>query len=146
MPERTPLILCVDDESIPLSLRKSVLQKAGYSVITASSGREALEIVLRQEVDLVLTDYLMPGISGTELTRELKKIKPQLPVVLYSGVNEIPDDAVSADLFISKVEGPARMCEKLQAILTQRSVGPETSTDLQGHPSPDEGAGQRPLR
>jgi FixJ family two-component response regulator len=61
----------------------------------------------------------MPGLSGTELSRELKKCSPGLPVVLYSGVNELPEDAVNADLFISKVEGPAIMCEKIKAILNK---------------------------
>lgn len=113
-------ILCVDDEAIPLMLRKSVLQKAGYNVFAANSGTEALEILARQSVDLVLTDLLMPGINGTELAREVKKRIPELPVVLYSGVNEIPEDATVTDMFISKVEGPVAMCEKIGEVLKRR--------------------------
>ena len=119
MSEHEPLILCVDDEAIPLELRKSVLQMRGYKVVTASSGAIALEILERQSVDLVLTDLLMPGLSGTDLAREIKRRQPNLPVVLYSGVNEVPQDASFADLFLSKVEGPAAMCEKLSEILTK---------------------------
>lgn len=117
MAETKPLILCVDDEAIPLALRKSVLETNGYRVITASSGTEALAILERQPVDLVLTDLLMPGLSGMDLARETKQRHPHLPIVLYSGVNEVPADATFADLFISKVEGPTAMCEKVSEVL-----------------------------
>jgi CheY-like chemotaxis protein len=60
----------------------------------------------------------MPGVVGTELAKQIKKKYPQLPFVLLSGVNDIPDDASCADLFISKVEGPASMCTKIAAILS----------------------------
>src|SRR5579862_610587 len=115
--EAKSVILCVDDEAIPLTLRKSVLEKSGFAVIPASSGAEALAIIETQPVDLVLTDLLMPGLSGTDLARQIKQRRPELPVVLYSGVNEIPDDAECADMFLSKVEGPARMCEKIGNML-----------------------------
>lgn len=117
MPERKSIILCVDDETIPLTLRKCVLEKSGFSVITAASGAEALAIIDRETIDLVLTDLLMPGLSGTELARAIKQRKPELPVVLFSGVNEIPEDADCADMFLSKVEGPVVMCAKIGGML-----------------------------
>jgi len=119
VPPEKPVILCVDDEQIPLTLRKSVLEKLGYSVLTANSGTEALEQLQRQHVDLVLTDMLMPGLSGAELAREIKQRLPQLPVILFSGVNEMPEDASYADVFLSKVEGPARMSATISEVLSQ---------------------------
>lgn len=113
------LILCVDDEENPLILRKLVLQKAGYEVIVANSGKQALEILATRTVDLVLSDLLMPGMTGAQLARQIKTDYPRLPVVLVSGVNEIPPDADAADLFMSKVEGPAIMCEKVSMVLAQ---------------------------
>jgi CheY-like chemotaxis protein len=113
------LILCVDDEENPLILRKLVLQKAGYEVIVANSGKQALEILATRTVDLVLSDLLMPGMTGAQLARQIKTAYPRLPVVLVSGVNEIPPDADAADLFMSKVEGPAIMCEKVSMVLAQ---------------------------
>ena len=113
------VILCVDDEAIPLVLRKSVLEKAGYSVMTASCGSDALALLESNHVDLVLTDMLMPGMSGAHLAREVKLRQPDLPVILYSGVNEIPEDAGSADLFLSKVSGPANMCANISELLQQ---------------------------
>jgi CheY-like chemotaxis protein len=117
LPEAKGPILCVDDELIALTLRKSVLEKWGFEVLAVTSGTEALAIVERQPVGLVLTDLLMPGLSGTELAREVKRRKPSIPVVLLSGVNEIPEDAEVADLFLSKVEGPIAMCEKIAEML-----------------------------
>jgi CheY-like chemotaxis protein len=117
-PERA-VILCVDDEQIPLSLRKAVLERMGYSVLTANSGAEALEQLKTEHVDLVLTDMLMPGLSGAELAREIKQRMPNLPIILFSGVNEIPEGASYADVFLSKVEGPARMSEKISEVLGQ---------------------------
>ena len=88
MLQRKTVILCVDDEENPLMLRKAVLENAGYAVITASSAGQALVVVSSRRIDLVLTDYLMPGASGTELARRIKAGWPSLPVILYSGVNE----------------------------------------------------------
>jgi CheY-like chemotaxis protein len=119
VPPEKPVILCVDDEQIPLTLRKSVLERLGYSVLTANSGTEALEQLQRQHVDLVLTDMLMPGLSGAELAREIKQRLPQLPIILFSGVNEMPEDASYADVFLSKVEGPARMSATISEVLSQ---------------------------
>jgi CheY-like chemotaxis protein len=119
------VILCVDDEENPLILRKLVLEKAGYEVVTAGSGRKALEILQSQSVHLVLSDLLMPGMTGTELARQVKQLYPKIPVVLVSGVNEIPPEAAYADLFISKVEGPVRLCENISAVLGRNNISSE---------------------
>lgn len=113
------VILCVDDEQVSLKVRSRVLEKAGHEVIQASSAAEALDILRSRSVDLVLTDLLMPGMTGAELAREVKKSKPNLPVVLFSGVNEMPPEDSHADLFLSKLEGPAFLCEKVAEILQQ---------------------------
>jgi CheY-like chemotaxis protein len=115
--ETKAVILCVDDEENPLILRKIVLERAGYDVVTANSGKKALEILQSRPVDLVLSDLLMPGMTGTELARQVKESHPQLPVVLVSGVNEIPPEASYADRFISKVEGPVSLCENIAEVL-----------------------------
>lgn len=113
-------ILCVDDEQLPLTLRRLVLESQGYQVLTARSAPDAMRALSQQPVDLVLTDQVMPGGTGTELTQSIKKRWPDLPVILISGVNEMPSDALYADLFISKVGGPAALCTKISAILSAR--------------------------
>ncbi len=111
------VILCVDDEQIPRTLRRLVLQKQGYEVVAAASGKEALELLATRKFDLVLTDQMMPGMLGTELTRQIKSTTPAMPVVIISGVNELPADAALADRFISKVEGPEAMFNGIAIVL-----------------------------
>ena len=111
-------ILCVHDEETPRTLRKLILQKQGYQVITAASGGEALEVLDRANIDLVLSDQMMPGMTGTDLTKFVKAIRPTMPVILISGVNEIPADASYADRFISKVGGPELLFETVVEVLT----------------------------
>jgi CheY-like chemotaxis protein len=115
-------ILCVDDEENSLKLRKLVLEKQGYEVVTATSAKQALDVLTTCTINLVLSDQLMPGGTGTELAKAIKSTRPHLPVVLISGVNEIPADAAHADLFLSKVEGPLSMCKKIADILSQQSL------------------------
>jgi len=117
VPESRSVILCVDDETVPLTLRRLVLEKSGFAVVPASSATEALDILKAQAVDLVLTDLLMPGLSGLDLARKIKERSPALPIILLSGVNEVPEDADCADLFLSKVEGPVAMLEKISEML-----------------------------
>jgi CheY-like chemotaxis protein len=112
-------ILCVDDENTPRMLRKLILQKQGYEVIDVGSGKEALELLAQRQFDLVLTDQLMPGMAGTELTRKIKSATPNMPVVIISGVNELPPDASYADRFISKIEGPLALFQGIAEVLEQ---------------------------
>ena len=111
-------ILCVDDEDTPRTLRKLILEKQGYQVITAASGAEALETLARNSIDLVLSDQMMPGMTGTELTKSVKTSRPTMPVILISGVNEIPSDASHADRFISKAGGPELLFKTIAEVLT----------------------------
>lgn len=115
-------ILCVDDEDLPRTLRKLILQKQGYDVITAASGEEALMFLERGGIRLVLTDQLMPGMTGTELTKLVKSTRPTMPVILISGVNEIPPDAIYADRFISKVGGPQLLFDTVAEVLAAYAI------------------------
>jgi CheY-like chemotaxis protein len=127
MTVRKFVILCVDDERISLMIRSRVLEKAGHDVIPARSASEALEILQSRPVDLVLTDLLMPGMNGADLAREVKRQNPTLPVVLFSGVNELPPEHSHADLFLSKLEGPVFLCEKVAEILHRYQINPTAS-------------------
>jgi CheY-like chemotaxis protein len=114
------IILCVDDEENALILRRLVLEKSGFEVLTASSAREAQEVLATRSVDLILSDQLMPGITGTELARTVKSIYPQIPFVLVSGVNEMPEGIELTDMFISKLEGPVIQIQKITELMTGR--------------------------
>lgn len=111
------VILCVDDDPAPLSIRKLVLERVGYRVIPVLSGKDALEILRKTNVDLVLSDQLMPEMLGTDLAVQVKNAFPEVAFVLLSGVNELPPGAEAADLFMSKLEGPEVMIDNIASLL-----------------------------
>ncbi len=78
-------ILVVDDEPQILSALKRALRNQSYSVLIANDGNEALEILNQHEVALILSDYMMPGISGTELLAQAEKIQPHTIRIILSG-------------------------------------------------------------
>jgi CheY-like chemotaxis protein len=124
--QRAPLvsiILCVDDEVTPLTIRKFVLQKAGFHVITAGSAKDALEIIRTTNVDLVVSDHLMPEMTGAQLAAHVKRMHPTMPFMLLSGVNDLPDGAELADEFLSKLEGPETMIDRARLLLANRPSG-----------------------
>jgi CheY-like chemotaxis protein len=110
-------ILCIDDEAIALIARKMVLEKEGYRVLTARDAGSALDFFSHHEVDLVVTDHLLRGLTGTEIAAEMKRLKPSVPIVVLSGVAEIPKDIGYADLFISKGEEVEIVLAKVAALL-----------------------------
>lgn len=114
------IILCVDDEENALILRRLVLEKSGFEVLTANSAREAQEVLATRSVDLILSDQLMPGVTGTELARTVKSMYPEIPFVLVSGVNEMPEGIELTDMFISKLEGPVILIQKITELMTRR--------------------------
>src|SRR5689334_7147586 len=81
-------ILLVDDNASGLRARKSVLEELGYRVTAALNGEEALECFGQQKFDLVITDYKMPRVDGSELIARLRKKVPELRIILLSGYVE----------------------------------------------------------
>ena len=79
------VILLVDDNFDGLMARRSVLEELGYQVIPARCGREALQLVEGQKVDLVITDYKMDPVDGLELIDKLRKNDVSAPVILLTG-------------------------------------------------------------
>ncbi len=78
-------ILVVDDEKMIRSLFKDTLEELGHRVITAETGSEGLELVKQRDCDLVFIDLKIPGMNGAELFRQIKTIKPTLPVTIITG-------------------------------------------------------------
>ena len=80
-------ILFVDDEDLLLTMGQMVLSSFGYTVLTANSGAKALEIFgqSKKKIDLVITDLVMPNMSGRELTEHIQKLAPQTRILWSSG-------------------------------------------------------------
>jgi CheY-like chemotaxis protein/two-component sensor histidine kinase len=83
-------ILLVDDESAILEIGQKILDHLGYEIVTRTNGVEALELFRRnpERFDLVITDMTMPNMTGDRLSRELLKIRPELPIILCTGFSE----------------------------------------------------------
>ena len=98
-------ILLVDDNKLGLSARKSVLEELGHRIATASNGVDALEQFGNRRFDLVVTDYKMPRMDGLELIEGLRRIAPDLPVILISGFVDslgLNEESTGADVVIQK--------------------------------------------
>jgi CheY-like chemotaxis protein len=116
-------ILCLDDEPVGLTIRAAVLRYAGYKVFTASSDTEALRILADQPIDIVINDYLLEGITGTEVAASMKQIRPNIPILILSGVTDIPEGMEFADCFLCKLEPPPVLLATVANLLAQREVG-----------------------
>ncbi len=86
-------ILLVDDDEVLIELNREILESAGYRVLVACSGREALEVheMWKEDIDLIMLDMIMPGMGGAETFRELKKRDPRVSVIIISGYS-LPDE------------------------------------------------------
>lgn len=119
---RQVTILCVDDEADTLLLRRKLLENQGFGVLTALSGSEALRLLAEQRpVDLVLVDYVMPEMRGDEVAGELKRLRPELPVIMMSGYPELPVDLLEmVDGYIRKGQDPDVVLGVIQRALARR--------------------------
>ncbi|MFP7753698.1 PocR ligand-binding domain-containing protein [Thermodesulfobacteriota bacterium B35] len=84
-------ILVVDDEPTLVELQRDILEQLGYTVTTAGSGTEALELLRAgaASYDLVITDQTMPGLTGIQLAEEVRALRPDLPLILCTGYGDI---------------------------------------------------------
>lgn len=118
------MILCIDDEALGLQIRKTVLERAGYRVMTAMDGPTGLNIFVKESVDAVVLDYAMPGMSGLEVAAEMRRLRRAVPILLLSAyVNLPPETAGMVDLMILKGDGPDVLLAKVQEALPQQPNG-----------------------
>lgn len=123
MAERSsPVILCIDDYQPAIMVRKIILEQSGFRVLTATSGEEGLDVVKTQPVNLVLSDHFLQGKTGGEIAREMKVLKPQLPIVLLSGAIEMPEGAEYADAFVSKLDSRDKLIGVIEDLLDRGAL------------------------
>lgn len=119
---RKPLILCVDDTSSVLKGRQMLLEEDGYRVLTATSGKDALQVFASNPVDLVLLNHHMPQMNnGDVIAIHMRACKPDVPIALLSGVERPPPGALETiDAFISRAEPITSLLEKVDYLLSLR--------------------------
>jgi len=118
-------ILLVDDNANGLKARKMVLEELGYGIVTAANGHDALERFAPQKFDLVVTDYKMPRMDGLELIVNLRKIEPELLIILISGFVDslgLDEENTRADAVIQKSANEvAHLSRAVARLLRQKS-------------------------
>jgi CheY-like chemotaxis protein len=82
---RLTTILLVDDEPELREVLVTLLSEPGHTVLTASNGYDALRVLVERAIDILITDVKMPGISGFELARQAKLMRPRLHIIYISG-------------------------------------------------------------
>jgi two-component system, NtrC family, response regulator HydG len=98
-------ILLVDDNSLGLAARRSVLEELGHKVQTSGTPVDALELCGKQRFDVVVTDYKMPKMDGVEFIGRLRKLHPSSAVILISGFTDtlgLTEANTGADIVIQK--------------------------------------------
>ncbi len=108
-------ILIVDDEHVIAEMIRLFFQKLGYEIKTAPGGAEAFEIFSEapQYFDLIITDQVMPGMTGLELIQEIKKIRPDIPVILCTGYSDIAEPVKAREIGVNEFLSKPVMTEEL---------------------------------
>lgn len=111
----TGSLLVVEDEPALRTLVSEALRRAGFDVLTAADPAEALECASTQQIDLLVSDIVMPGSSGIDLAQELRRRTPDLPVVFMSGYAEDSMlERLAVDSNTAFIAKPFRMAELIQ--------------------------------
>ena len=117
-------ILCIDDDDGVLSYHRALLERRGYEVLTAASPRQGIQIAVGRSVLAVIVDYHMPEMNGHEVATEIKRLRPEVPIVMVSSDEEIPEDALKVvDAFVSKDETSHRLLPVLTQICGEDPAG-----------------------
>jgi CheY-like chemotaxis protein len=123
MAQNSHLVLCVDDELIGLKVRKILLERAGYRVLTAHDGSTGLELFCNEPIEAVVLDYSMPGMNGGEVAAKMRQTKPHIPILLLSAYIGLPSEVIATvDTYMTKGEGPPVLLRKLGSLLQPMST------------------------
>ncbi|MFQ3228846.1 MAG: two-component system phosphate regulon response regulator PhoB [Reinekea sp.] len=135
----TRSILIVDDEPAIREVIAAALEMAGYRTIEAGNAQQAHSLVVDQKPDLILLDWMMPGTSGVELARRLKRdaLTQEIPIIMLTAKGEeehkISGLDAGADDYITKPFSPRELVARLKAVLRRSTpVGVESAIEIQG--------------
>ena len=118
MTQNSHLILCVDDELVGLKVRKILLERAGYRVLTAMDGPSGLAVFENEPIEAVVLDYSMPGMHGGEVAGRMRAIKPRVPILLLYAYIGLPAEVTRlVDFYMTKGEGAPMLLQKLESLL-----------------------------
>ncbi len=119
-------VLVVDDEEVIRDVCRQILTREGYFVTTAASGREALHLVSENEYDAVVTDIMMPDMSGLELLEVIKSTNLDVGTIVITGLGTFDmatqSDRLGAREFVVKPFTPDELSQAVQKALGKRGI------------------------
>ena len=136
-PSLKPNVLLVDDNRDGLLVRCSLLEEAGFSVESAINGEEGLQLFSSRKFDVVVTDYRMPRMNGVELIQKIRKLNPNIRVILLSGFVEplgLTEENTGADVIIAKSSNEAVHLVRWVKRLANRGTSRKPPVPQQGPP------------
>ena len=126
LPDLKPTILVVDDEVLVCQQLERLYEHAGYNVVVCSSVEQALKCLEAEDIDLVVTDIRLPGLSGIELTRRMHESYPDVPVIVITGYGDIETAVevlkLGASDYIVKPFSGATIQESTRVILEKAQI------------------------
>jgi DNA-binding response OmpR family regulator len=112
-------LLCIHRDPSQLTL----LRENGYELVTASSGSEGLRLLMSRPVDAIVLEYHLGLLDGATVANEIKKAKPQLPIVMLADDLELPEGALkSVDALVTKSDGPHFLWATVHFVLSVKSM------------------------
>lgn len=116
-------VLLVDDNPQGIEILQMRLQKLGFRTSTAQNGEQAIEMVRTDPPQIVVMDVTMPELNGFQACREIKKLAPDLPIIILTAKKDPADrfwaNQVGADAFLNKPIEPATVVDTLQELLAE---------------------------
>jgi len=128
-------LLIVEDEEMVRNITSRILKNCGYNILTAENGEEALNIIQQQkdQIQLVLTDVVMPKMGGKDLSENLKSVLPKVPLIYMSGYTDnadIIDDLAGSEIhFIQKPFTPYGLSKKVREVLDHSQANASLISD-----------------
>ncbi len=127
-------ILVVDDDKNTRMFLSAVLEGAGYTVHTAEDGEDALRVMDREHVDLIVLDIMMPKMDGYEFTRVLREAQNNLPILMVSA-KQLPADkhkgfSVGTDDYITKPIDDEEMLYRIKALLRRAKIASDRRIEI----------------
>jgi CheY-like chemotaxis protein len=108
-------LLCIHREPTRLSL----LQENGYDLVTATNGRDGIQLLMSQHVDAIVIEHLLGLRDGSVVAAEIKQVNPQIPIVMLAENADLPDDAFkSVDALVTKSDGDHFLLATLHFVLS----------------------------
>jgi CheY-like chemotaxis protein len=113
-----PVILCIDDEDLGLEIRKMVLEREGFTVLTAKDGQTGISVFDTEQIDAVVLDYAMPGMDGGKVAAILRKRRPDIPIMMLSAYVALPEEVMRViSISATKGDGAFTLVDKLKGLL-----------------------------